>query len=82
MDRLLTVRDLAERLRVTPTCVYRWLAENRFPAIRLSRRCVRFRETDVEEILRRLAQGRAPHTVDALGIAKARDGQKHLERER
>ena len=55
MDRLLTVRDLAERLRVTSTCVYRWLAENRLPAIRLSRRCVRFRESDVHELLEQLA---------------------------
>ena len=54
MDRLLTVRDLAERLRVTPTCVYRWLAENRLPAVRFSKRCVRFRETDVEMLLEKL----------------------------
>lgn len=51
MDQLLTVRDLAERLRVTPTCVYRWLGENRLPAVRFSRRCVRFRESDVLQML-------------------------------
>ena len=54
MDRLLTVRDLAERLRVTPTCVYRWLAENRLPAVRFSRRCVRFRQEDVEILIQKL----------------------------
>ena len=54
MDRLLTVRDLAERLRVTPTCVYRWLAEERLPAVRFSRRCVRFRENDVEKVINEL----------------------------
>jgi excisionase family DNA binding protein len=54
MDRLLTVRELAERLRVTPTCVYRWLGEHRLPAVRFSKRCVRFRESDVQQLLDRL----------------------------
>lgn len=54
MDRLLTVRELAERLRVTPTCVYRWLGEGRLPAVRFSKRCVRFRESDVQQLLDQL----------------------------
>ncbi len=68
MDRLLTVRDLAERLRVTPTCVYRWLADGSLPALRLSKRCVRFRESDVLQLLDRLSsadadpKGTAPST--------------------
>lgn len=56
MDRLLTVRELAEHLRVTPTCVYRWLAADRLPAVRFSSRCVRFRESDVEKMLEQLVQ--------------------------
>jgi excisionase family DNA binding protein len=56
MDRLLTVRELAEHLRVTQTCVYRWLAADRLPAIRFSKRCVRFRESEVEKMLEQLAQ--------------------------
>ena len=56
MDRLLTVRELAEHLRVTPTCVYRWLAADRLPAVRLSKRCVRFRESDVQKMLEQLGQ--------------------------
>jgi excisionase family DNA binding protein len=55
MDRLLTVRELAERLRVTPTCVYRWLADGSLPAIRFSKRCVRFRESDVQQLLDQLS---------------------------
>ncbi len=54
MDRLLTVRELAERLRITPTCVYRWLGEGRLPVVRLSKRCVRFRESDVQQLLNEL----------------------------
>lgn len=66
MDQLLTVRDLANRLRVTPTCVYRWLAENRLPVIRFSRRCVRFRESDVASLLEQLSSAEAytrPHAA-------------------
>jgi excisionase family DNA binding protein len=54
MERLLTVKEVAEKFRVTPTCVYRWLSQDRLPVIRLSRRCVRFRETDVSALLDKL----------------------------
>jgi excisionase family DNA binding protein len=54
MDRLLTVRELAELLRVTPTCVYRWLGEGRLPAVRFSKRCLRFREGDIQQLLDQL----------------------------
>lgn len=54
MDRLLTVRELSERLRVTPTCVYRWLGEGRLPVVRFSKRCVRFRESDLQQLLNEL----------------------------
>jgi excisionase family DNA binding protein len=59
MDRLLTVRELADHLRVTQTSVYRWLAADRLPAIRFSKRCVRFRESEVQKMLDQLAQATA-----------------------
>lgn len=59
MDRLLTVRELAERLRITPTCVYRWLGEGRLPVVRFSKRCVRFRESDVQQLLEELSNADA-----------------------
>lgn len=67
MDRLLTVRELAARLQVTPTCVYRWLGENRLPAVRFSKRCVRFRESDIQQLLDQLR-----NTVDAAGALPQR----------
>jgi excisionase family DNA binding protein len=51
MEKLLTVKELAVFLGVTPTCVYRWLGENRLPVVRFSKRCVRFRESDIQELV-------------------------------
>jgi excisionase family DNA binding protein len=55
MEKLLTVKELSVLLGVTPTCVYRWLGESRLPAVRFSKRCIRFRESDVQELLQQLA---------------------------
>ena len=41
-------------LGVTPTCVYRWLGDNRLPVVRFSKRCVRFRESDILELVENL----------------------------
>jgi excisionase family DNA binding protein len=54
MDRLLTVRELAERLGISLGTVYHWLSQGRLPAIRFSKRCVRFRESDVQQLLDQL----------------------------
>jgi excisionase family DNA binding protein len=50
MEKLMTVIELSERLGVCPTTVYRWLQKD-LPCVRLSSRCVRFRERDVEKWL-------------------------------
>jgi len=56
MERLLTVKELAELLGLNPGSVYHWLSEQRLPCIRFSRRCVRFRESDVQSLLETLRQ--------------------------
>jgi excisionase family DNA binding protein len=57
MDRLLTVRELAERLNIAEGTAYRWLSQGRLlPCVRFSSRCVRFRESDVEKMLEQLGQ--------------------------
>ena len=53
MDRLLTVRELAERLGISVGTAYHWLSQGRLPCVRFSSRCVRFREN----MLKQLAEG-------------------------
>ena len=54
MEKLLTIRELAERLKIAEGTAYRWLSAGRLKCVRFSRRCVRFRESDVQELLQQL----------------------------
>jgi excisionase family DNA binding protein len=58
MDRLLTVRELADRLGISVGTAYHWLSQRRLPCVRFSSRCVRFRESDVESMLKQLGHPR------------------------
>jgi excisionase family DNA binding protein len=51
LEKLLTIRELAERLRISPGTAYHWLSEGRITCVRFSSRCVRFRESDIEKML-------------------------------
>jgi excisionase family DNA binding protein len=55
MEKLLTIRELAERLNIAEGTAYHWLSEGRLKCVRFSKRCVRFREADVQELLQQLA---------------------------
>ena len=50
-NRLLTVRELAEYVRVNPFSVYRWVAQKRIPHLRVGR-TLRFRLDDIDEFMR------------------------------
>jgi excisionase family DNA binding protein len=56
MEKLLTIRELAERLNIAQGTAYHWLSQGRLPCVRFSKRCVRFRESDVEKMLKELGQ--------------------------
>ena len=49
-DDFLTVTEVAKRLRVTTTTIYRWMEEGRLPAIQIAKR-YRIRASDVERML-------------------------------
>jgi len=51
MEKLLTVKEVAEQLGIARASVYHWLSQNRLPCVRLSARCVRFREKDLEALI-------------------------------
>jgi prophage regulatory protein len=54
---MLTVNDVARRLKVGVRTVWRWLALGRLPRpLRFSAVCVRWRAVDVERFLEELAR--------------------------
>lgn len=55
MEKLLTVKEVAERLQIAPGSVYHWLSARRLTCVRLSARCVRFREKDLEALVEQLS---------------------------
>jgi len=50
-ERLLRVREVAERLGVTTRTVHRYLADGKLPKVQLSERAVRIRETDLDRFV-------------------------------
>jgi excisionase family DNA binding protein len=76
MEKLLTVKELAAVLGVTPTCVYRWLGEKKLTAVRFSKRCVRFRESDVQELLQQLTDAGANAPVHEQLYRKVLEKQR------
>jgi excisionase family DNA binding protein len=49
-DDLLTVPEVAERLRVSPMTIYRWIDDGKLPAMQVARR-YRIRAIDVEQMM-------------------------------
>jgi excisionase family DNA binding protein len=73
-DRLLTARQVAETLGVTPKTVLRWTSTRGLPGFRLGR-ALRYREADLEAWLRRHATtGDAPEEESPTSDA-ARHGR-------
>ncbi len=51
-EQLLTVTEAAERLALKPATVRKMLYQRRLPRVRVGRRAVRARESDVEALIR------------------------------
>jgi excisionase family DNA binding protein len=56
VDRLLKVKEVADLLQVAEGTVYHFLSQGRLPAIRISKRCVRFSQREILLWLRGLNQ--------------------------
>ncbi len=48
-ERLLTIREVAEMTGLAVGTLYHFVTERRIPVVRLSKRCVRFRYSDLLE---------------------------------
>ena len=57
MDRLLKVMEVAAILGITKGTCYHFASEGRLPCVRLSARCLRFRESDIQRYIDALAEG-------------------------
>ena len=51
--RLITLEQAAVRLGLSAQTVWRWVARGRLPAVRLGPRCLRVRQEDIDEFVRR-----------------------------
>jgi len=76
MDKLLTVKEAAERLRIAAGSLYHWVSEGRVPCVRFSARCLRFRESDLSKLIEELVRGPAykfaPDDAQHRGASKRR----------
>jgi excisionase family DNA binding protein len=55
-EKLMNVNEVAALLGLAPGTVYHLVSEKRLPCVRLSRRCLRFQPSAIEEYIRRRAQ--------------------------
>ena len=46
-ERLLAIDEVAEMLGVTKSPIYSWTHRNKIPYVKLGKRCLRFRESDI-----------------------------------
>lgn len=54
-DKLLTVDEVAQLLRLAPGTIYHLVFARRLPCVRLSARCLRFRESEIWRYIERLS---------------------------
>jgi len=66
MDKLLTVEEIAEYLKLRPSTIYQWTHQGFIPHIKLGNR-VRFRLCQIEKWLeKRTVNGRATNRVNIV----------------
>ena len=51
MNHLLTVKEVANMLKIHESTVYAWASQGKIPSVTLSRKALRFREKDLQEFI-------------------------------
>jgi len=55
-DRLLTIDEVAELTGLAVGTLYHFVSQKRIPVVRLSKRCIRFRQSDLSDWFQALTQ--------------------------
>jgi excisionase family DNA binding protein len=71
---LLNIQEVADLTGFSVGTLYQWLSQGRLPAVRLSARCVRFRQCDIEEWISQMTV--APNMKNISAIGKSAKGKK------
>jgi excisionase family DNA binding protein len=71
MDELLTVAEIAERLKLNQQTIRNWIGAGRLPAVRVGRR-VRVRRQDFDALVEHGQTCRKPSRRRASGTARSR----------
>jgi excisionase family DNA binding protein len=56
-DRLLTINEVADMTGLAVGTLYHFVSQKRIPVVRLSKRCIRFRKSDLSAWIETLTQG-------------------------
>lgn len=56
-ERLLTVGEVAERLRMAKGSIYRWISQGKLRHVKLGHRAVRVRVSDLEAFIEERTRG-------------------------
>ena len=57
LDRLLTINEVSELTGLAVGTLYHFVSQQRIPVVRLSKRCIRFRSSDLLAWIQALTQG-------------------------
>ncbi|HAM52099.1 MAG TPA: hypothetical protein DCP92_15945 [Nitrospiraceae bacterium] len=49
MERLMDIREVSEMLGVTKATIYSWTSQNKIPHVKLSKRLLKFRESEFKD---------------------------------
>ena len=67
MERLLTIKEVADRLSVSTATLYEWSRQGQLPSVKLSRKVLRFKESAINAFIS--ARSAPPFTGNTNSIS-------------